>query len=52
MLQDVAKKLSKEFKIENFQASIGWLETFKLLLRDFSKSALCGESNEVSAEVV
>ena len=30
MLQEVDKKLAKEFEIEDFQASAGWVEKFKL----------------------
>lgn len=51
ILQEVAKKFAKEFEIEDFQASAGWLEKFKLRY-EISQKILCGESNEVSAEVV
>ena len=48
---EVAKKIGKEFEIEDFQVSAGWLEKFKLRY-EISQKVLCGELNEVSAEVV
>ncbi|XP_023374322.1 desumoylating isopeptidase 2 isoform X1 [Otolemur garnettii] len=51
MIREVAKKFAQEFGVADFQASSGWLEKFKLRNK-ISQKVLCGESNDVSAEVV
>ena len=49
--QETAKIFAKEVEIEDFQASTDCFEKFKLR-NEISQEALCGESNEVSAEEV
>ena len=51
MLEEDAKKFGKEFKIENYQGSAGWLEKFKLWY-EISQKVLWRELNKVSAEVM
>ncbi len=51
MLQEAAKKTATDLKIENFNASRGWLDKFKQR-HLISMRNLCGESNSVNKETV
>ncbi|KFD69715.1 hypothetical protein M514_13301 [Trichuris suis] len=51
MIQEVARRFALEFGLTGFQASSGWLEKFKLRHK-INRKILCGESNEVSVEVL
>ena len=50
MLQTKALIIVKHFEIENFKASNGWLEKFKLR-HGIEFKHLCGESAEVNCEI-
>ena len=50
MLQTKALIIAKHFEIENFKASNGWLEKFKLR-HGIEFKDLCGESAEVNCEI-